>query len=483
MEMAYFRDLAHYIKKIQTSTREMDPVWFDHPEWWFASNGEYDQEIISRFGHLLDSDITTISPLDQILIYDQLPRHMFRNQPAAHVIAYFLQKALTVDIDVDSLDDNRFCFALLPWRHTQDHMLVCEAILKCWQRIQLVESSILRRFLRASYERCPLQGATLYICNGFDKTILHHIPEGPPKPLDLDWSLPTGRLIISLSGGVDSMLCSWVLREKITAAIHINYNNRPTSDDEMHFVAAWCKQLNIPLYVRKFTEIQRGPCMQHGLRDVYETYTRNTRYHCYKQFGTDATVLMGHNADDCLENIFTNIAHRTKYENLEGMTELSTQDGIRFWRPMLKISKSEVVRLAKEHNIPFLPNSTPSWSQRGQIRNKIVPVLDEWHSGFVDGLSQLSTVAKELYEVLEQQIETLQITNNTICFKAIPRSHIYWRKLLARLGHNVSSKSLDNLLSRIKKDTLPFKVVMNKTLVLDFTTSTSKNLIECQLKL
>ena len=60
----------------------------------------------------------------------------------------------------------------------------------------------------------------------------------------------SNKIVISLSGGVDSMITSWIMKQicKKTEllCLHINYNNRQTSILEADFVKTWCKIIDIP---------------------------------------------------------------------------------------------------------------------------------------------------------------------------------------------------------------------------------------------
>jgi tRNA(Ile)-lysidine synthetase-like protein len=463
----------------------MEKEWFEKPSWWFNSNPQIDKYLEDKYGHLID-DCENSTKLEQILVYDQLVRHVYRNQHANHIILWFLQKALIIaaDIDINSLDDNHFCFALLPSRHSgnQDEIYKCMSL--AWQRISS-QSHIIKKFLRACYERAPLIGASLK--NKLTQKPTFNVPNFVENLPNVHNKL----IVISLSGGVDSMVCSLLLKSRYNnnkvIALHINYNNRETADEEERFVIDWCNKLNIECYVRKIHEIKRAPCMKFGLRDVYETYTRNIRYHSYKQFGEDAIIVMGHNKDDILENIFTNIASKSKYDNLDGMTTWSRQDNITFWRPLLQKSKSEIIEFAREHNIPHLPNSTPSWSMRGQIRNSIVPVLDAWHSEFIPSLYDLSDTMKDLYGMMESTIEniinSMQIMNGKKKFKMenMNQSIIFWRCFFNKLDVSVSLASIKNMCERLKSlnNKSSIQVVLSKYVTLYFN---GENILEMEFK-
>jgi tRNA(Ile)-lysidine synthetase-like protein len=462
------------------STFEDD--WVQHPEWWFNCSSEIDQHLTKTYEHLLDDTHDHASPVEYILLNDQLVRHIFRNQLANHIIDYFLRKACEKTREIlfalDFYDDVRFCFMLLPLRHTNDPGNIFQAMELCWQRIEnMGDTPTLRRFLTAAYQRCPLIGASLvtdttpYDPNDFSD-VLDYCPTTQPSPMSSQCSLfehlstlsePTPKIIISLSGGVDSMVCSWLLTQRYPTrdivAVHINYNNRPTSDKEAMLVASWCSLLGIPCYTRKLHEILRKPCMDHGIRDVYESYTRNVRYQSYKDASGcgKSMVVLGHNKDDVLENIFTNIAQKCKFDDLDGMTEFSSQDNISFWRPLLKVNKADIITFAKSHNIPFLPNSTPPWSQRGQIRSAIVPTLNKWDDNFVDNMYNLSVMVKDLHASLRNQVtqylSSCCCTNDDtgcITLRDIPNTTaVFWRELFKQTNVIVSEKSLRSFLERL----------------------------------
>ena len=469
----------------------MQQDWFDNPQWWFASDDEIDNIICNKFGSLLNHDMARqgYDSIDQILIYDQLPRHLFRHQQANHIIAYFLRKALEcADMDDALLSHSpeKICFALMPYRHTEDFDIITRKVLPVvWQALELhPNNAVLKRFIKATYMRMPLVPCSSIVDEGIDKSILAFAPDEPPIVPKVKQSLlrmncckvhAIDHVVVSLSGGVDSMVALWLLlyddsiRANVSSivAVHIDYANRETSQKESDFVVDWCRRLGVPVYVRRIAEIQREPCMKHGLREMYESYTRNVRYHCYKHF-PDAHIVLGHNKDDVLENIFTNIAHRNKYENLDGMTCFGEQqeDGIRFWRPLLDVSKDDIIAFARAHNIPYLPNSTPPWSQRGQIRNTIVPVLNNWNPQFVESLYSLSRDIQVMYAAMNTMIpDTLQFAKPA---GNLDTSEMFWKMVFQRTKIKASSKSISTIIEKVEIGKNEWKAVVNKTTNLSY---------------
>ena len=96
---------------------------------------------------------------------------------------------------------------------------------------------------------------------------------------------------------------------------------------------------------------------------------------------------LGHNQDDTIENIFRNISQGKNYSNLFGMNYLKEERGVLIYRPFLNITKREILAYAKAQGIPYTKDSTPSWSQRGRIRDELVPFLNEFDPYLIPGFN------------------------------------------------------------------------------------------------
>lgn len=113
------------------------------------------------------------------------------------------------------------------------------------------------------------------------------------------------KICISLSGGVDSMVSSWILKQLLPKteilALHINYNNRETSDHEEKFIKWWCNMIDIECKIVNM-ELKREDYMKHG-RNYYERETHRLRFDAY--YIENCPIVLGHNYDDCVENIIS----------------------------------------------------------------------------------------------------------------------------------------------------------------------------------
>lgn len=504
--------------------------WLSHPDYWFLQKDETDIYLTNKYESLLNDtwdkkQVDIYHHLLHIIINDQLVRHVYRYQSAAHIISYHLQKALSIHFYMrrnyhlyTQLTGPEWMFWGLPIRHSQNATWIHNLIQKTWEKLNITENNdclmILKKFLTASFQRMPIsQNSFLEYFSNTDKgsmnavseyiPILDYYPITPPEytismlePLFRNYiqAHSIKSCIISLSGGVDSMVCSYILKQlKVNViAVYIDYCNR--TKDEAKFIQEWCHYIQLPLYMRSIHEIQREPCMRYNMRNIYESYTRNVRYQCYKDawnMSGEPYVFLGHNKDDCFENILTNICHQNKYDNLEGMKELMYVDGIHFCRPMLSIPKQVIYTEAQRLGIPYLKDSTPSWSQRGQIRDSIRPVLNKWDERMIPAMFQVGKMLSEAetYKqiILDKWNQQTLYTNkmwtirfDTTDYKALLCQSL-WHSYFESKEMIVKQKSLKHFIESLhramcKKQDV--KCLLNKTHTISYTYNTQRISIE-----
>lgn len=527
--------------------------WFNHEEWWFnSSNKQIDIYLTNSYSNLLhDIYIYTGNDIKlkiaSIILHDQIARHVYRKHNDLinkHMhISVAECKSILNDFNnitdlinlVNHLGAHKLCFILLPLRHTMNINNCNIASDIAWNIIKNIQNdnkntSILKKFLKATYERRPLNDfhKTIFcrqpirdfdfyqlntlMYNNIDYTdILSHYPNEKfilkdIEKIDLskykcytdidDWLNNNNNIkniLISLSGGKDSMIGCFVfsrmrLKHNINIyAVHINYANRgDINDKEVMFLESWCHYLDIPIYVRNITEINRKNCMIYGLRELYETYTRNVRYSTYKEVWKNIVndpvdtpvVFLGHNKDDCFENIMTNITQQKKYDNLLGMDKMMNQDNIIFIRPFLNTTKKDIIELAHDIGIPYFHTSTPVWSQRGQIRNNILPVIEKWDNRFESSMFTLATRMKKMNNILnyiikDNIVKSIKINDNNyqlivnIDQLKVINEDIYWEGYIINLlgiNYKPSVKAIHDLINRL-----------NNWFKLDFLHGPSKN--------
>jgi len=469
---------------------EVYDFWFDKANIKFHFNATIDDDLYikNKFYLTHKKFIEAIPDFDNIkdcvgyiILYDQITRHIFRNQN--DTIKIYLNNILSVvklfyNQNTDKLNIDEFCFTLLPLRHTNDFENINFVIQETWKRIKRGDD--LNKFITATYQRYiklnddsvnlqfykyndSLDISTITFPKILDPTsVLGEIYKSSHYELfNLNYLNKKDLYIISLSGGVDSMVTSYILKTLgyNIVAVHISYMNRKECSDEIELVKRWCDIMRIELYYRQINEINRKDCMDFSLRDIYESYTKEIRFKTYKNVANihshDKTrVLLGHNNDDCFENILTNIASESHYDNLTGMSLFTEIDDITFIRPMLEISKKDIYKFAQDHHIPYLPTSTPVWSQRGKIRDIVKPALKDWNPKMINSMfklsEQLSSMTRLIDKLISVTYEEVKINKQIkLNLEDLMLEQYYWDKLFKKLGFNISHKSLLNFIDKL----------------------------------
>lgn len=283
-------------------------------------------------------------------------------------------------------------------------------------------------------------------------------------------------IIVSLSGGVDSMVVFAILvslqsefKFNLTTA-SINYNLREEALDEIEFINKYTKnyQKELPInYVSNIEGFSRKK-EDSGKRKEFEEQSRNIRFNLYhhiiktNKWSTDKTIIMvGHHQDDLIENIFNNFMQGRDLTDLPVMKELSSNRGIKIGRPFLNHPKKDIYDYSHTYQIPYFKNTTPEWSKRGQMREVLFPLLDKIYGcNWYQKMLNQGKTSDILDEMVKSKLEIdITETNNEIIFnKRVTRSwnQYLWSKKLSEILHEkglkmVSQKSLRLFIENIDK--------------------------------
>ena len=140
-------------------------------------------------------------------------------------------------------------------------------------------------------------------------------------------------------------------------------------------------------------------------------------------------------------------------DNLRQITEINE---IEFIRPMISIPKADIYQFARDHGIPYLPNSTPSWSQRGQIREVVKPCLLKWNPKMEEALFHLSEIVSSMNGMCDQYLDDMvkKIADDgskwEMKVEEMKIDGFFWNSLFRKIGIITSQKSLQNWLDKLR---------------------------------
>ena len=214
--------------------------------------------------------------------------------------------------------------------------------------------------------------------------------------------LHSKRLLVAVSGGVDSMVLLDLLRElSYTIGVaHCNFQLRgEESDLDQQLVKEYCNTHDIPFYQKNFdTDLPKQSTQMAARTLRYEWFEALVQTEHYDW------VLTAHHADDNIETLLMNITRGT---GIEGLAAIPEQNG-KILRPLLPYYKSEIVDYAKTHGIEWREdrsNQSDDYT-RNIIRHHLIPQLTKLHPKALENTSKTIELTKEAVSVVHQQTET-----------------------------------------------------------------------------
>ena len=191
-------------------------------------------------------------------------------------------------------------------------------------------------------------------------------------------------VLVALSGGADSVAllhfaCALGKKKQFkVCACHINHNLRPTAKRDENLVINLCKELNVPLLVKKVAVKTLAKKEKLSL----EHAARKLRYKALEEAAKEfncKVIAFAHHADDNVETFFLNILRGTQLKGLSGIPATRPLGDLKIIRPFLCLSKQEILDYAAYHNLPFENDETnfDDIYTRNFIRLKLLPMLEE----------------------------------------------------------------------------------------------------------
>ena len=214
---------------------------------------------------------------------------------------------------------------------------------------------------------------------------------------------PSGKYILALSGGIDSMvLADMLLQSKANFVVaHCNFHLRgEESDGDEQFVRDFAERNGLTIYVKQFDTMAYAK--EHGIS--IEMAARELRYAWFEELRQQLNydkIAVAHHADDQLETFFNNLLRGAGIRGLKGMQPVNGN----IIRPLLDKSREEIHQYAIENGIKWREDHTNAETQflRNKIRHELLPVIDgiskEGRASILKSISHLAS-ENELYREL-----------------------------------------------------------------------------------
>ncbi len=218
------------------------------------------------------------------------------------------------------------------------------------------------------------------------------------------------KVIIAISGGPDSVCLLHILKELAPVynlslhIAHVNYQLRGEESlvDEA-FVKGAAESLEIPITIKavEISSKDRG-----NLQEI----AREIRYNFLKELAEKIEfdkIALGHTADDQAETFLIRMLRGSGTSGLSGIPLV--REG-RFIRPLLSVSRKEILDYLKEKVLPFREDSTniKPFYLRNKIRHTLLPLLaSEYNKNIMEILSREAEILRADEEFLKGYVEAL----------------------------------------------------------------------------
>jgi tRNA(Ile)-lysidine synthase len=223
--------------------------------------------------------------------------------------------------------------------------------------------------------------------NGFTPP---HVLSGMPKETPI---------LLALSGGADSRALLHLLLEygAPLSIAHVDHGIRgEASERDSMFCRELAKEANVPFYLLK----EDVPALAEKNHLGIEEQARDVRYDFFEKIMREHDIPIlatAHNADDNAETLLFRMARGTGLCGMCGIPPVRPFGGGVIIRPLLSISKQQILDYCKQNGLSHVTDETNSdvAYTRNRIRHKVLPELAKINP---EAISHISSLCRTLSE-------------------------------------------------------------------------------------
>ena len=262
-------------------------------------------------------------------------------------------------------------------------------------------------------------------------------------------NLPDKYIIVGVSAGPDSMALLHMLMnntKKEIVCVHINHNVRNTSNEEENYLKSYCHEHNITFESMKIEKYSKNNFENEAREKRYAFYEEIlNKYHSHYLF-------LAHHGDDLIETIMMKIVRGSNLEGYAGIKTYSKQKNYTIVRPLLNLTKEDILIYNKENNIKYYIDNTNDdiTYTRNRYRKKVLPILKEEDNNVHLKFLKYSNTLQEYYNYVEditKEKVNKDYKNNIISISKFKNEHQLIQK---NIIFNILSNIYDNEANIIK---------------------------------
>ena len=220
--------------------------------------------------------------------------------------------------------------------------------------------------------------------------------------------LKNAKLLIAISGGVDSVVLTYLCKQSglNIALAHCNFKLRDEeSDADEAFVEQLGEQLDVEVFVQQFDTELYAQTQKLSIQMA----ARELRYNWFSELANQLQfdyVLTAHHADDNVETFLINFLRGT---GLNGLTGIPKVQG-KYVRPLLNFSREEILNYAKNNAIKWREDSSNSSRKylRNKLRHEVVPILKDINPELLETFRQTISNLNDTASIVDDELKHFQ---------------------------------------------------------------------------
>ena len=276
------------------------------------------------------------------------------------------------------------------------------------------------------------------------------------------------KVLVCVSTGPDSMTLVTILnalKDKLgitTIGIaHVNHMIRKESEEEEIFARNYARKNNFEFHFLKADVITLAKKNKMGIEECARKVRYDFFFETKEKYGYDK-IAVAHNLNDKVETVLLNMIRGTSLKGLIGMEYLSND----IIRPMLDISKKEVLEFCEEEKIKYYIDKTnyDDTYTRNKVRLNLIPMIEkDFNPNFLESISRMSDlismdekfIDKYTEKIVDESIISKNEDNIIYNYKYLMNEDMAVRarcakKIVERLLNNAQGLEKKHILDIIK---------------------------------
>lgn len=269
-------------------------------------------------------------------------------------------------------------------------------------------------------------------------------------------------LVVAVSGGPDSLALLdllYQIKEQYhfsLLAAHLDHQLRPDSFEEEKVISAYCQNKSIELINEKWPQSLQP---LGGVEAAARKYRYDFLVKIMRNYQGDY-LLTAHHMDDLLENILLKFIRSGNPSEMNSLRAISEMQGMTLLRPLLNVTKADLLEYDKKHHIPYVIDQTNNEDDtlRNKLRHHVIPLLKKENKKigqnalrFSKEVSLLTSIVDERFAQFDQPKKFLNVAYRlkTSALKQLNSEqkqafwqHFIWQTWQERVNQNLANYTL-----------------------------------------